>query len=100
MSFDFRPYPFGFKLLGLALMLSILFGLAGTLAGSAMWARGAAGGAVIMAVLGVIVFALIYGIRVKIGFDDPKVLVIPFAVLVVISLFLGRLMGRFSSNPQ
>jgi hypothetical protein len=43
MSFDIRSYPFGFKLLGLALMLSILLGIAGTLVGSVMWARRAMG---------------------------------------------------------
>jgi hypothetical protein len=95
-----RTYALGYKLLGLALMLSILFGVAGTLVGSVMWARRAASGSVIMAVGGVILSALIYGNRVKFGFDDPKVLVIPFAILVVISLFIGGVMGRFASNRQ
>jgi hypothetical protein len=76
-----------------------LLGIAGTLDGSVMWARRATDGAVIMAVMGVILFALIYGNRVRFGFDDPKVMVIPFAVLAVISLFIGRMIGR-ASNQQ
>lgn len=83
----------GFRLLGLALILSILCGVTGTLLGSAMWARRASGGAILMAGLGVILLTLIYDNRVRIGFDDPKGLVIPFGFLIIISLFIGRMIG-------
>jgi hypothetical protein len=100
MSFGGRSDAFGFRLLVLALMLSILFGIVGTFVGSVMWARRAANEAVIMAEMGVIFFVLIYGNLVKIGFDDPKIMVIPFAVLVAILLFIGRVIGHVASNGQ
>jgi hypothetical protein len=95
-----RSDGFGFRLLVLALMVSILFGIVGTFVGSVMWARRAANEAVAMAEIGVILFVLIYGNRVKIGFDDPKIMVIPFAVLVAILLFIGRVIGHVASNRQ
>ena len=80
------------------LLLSILFGLAGTLVGGAWWARGASNKAVIAAVMGIVFFGFIYNNRVKIGFDDPKVVVIPFAGLVAIFLIIGRAVGHAESN--
>ncbi len=100
MSFDIRSHPLGFKLLGLALMLLILCGIVGTMLGSAMWARRAASGTVIMTALGVILLTLIYGNRVRIGFDDPKIMAIPFGFLVVLSLLIGRVIGYVASNRQ
>jgi hypothetical protein len=100
MSIGGRSDAFGFRLLVLALMLSILFGTIGTFVGSVMWARRAANEAVIMAEMGVILFLLIYGNLVKIGFDDPKIMIIPFAVLVAILLFIGRVIGHVASNRQ
>jgi hypothetical protein len=100
MSFDIRSHPLGFKLLGLALMLSILFGVVGTTLGSAMWAKRAATGAVVMAAFGVILLMLIYGNRARIGFDDPKIMVILFGFLVVLSLLVGRVIGYIVSNRE
>jgi len=63
-----------------------------------MWAKRAASGTVIMAGLGVILLMLIYGNRVRIGFDDPKIMVIPFGFLVLLSLLIGRVIGYVASN--
>jgi hypothetical protein len=97
-NFDTRTYPLGSKLLVLALMLSICSGIVGTLLGSAMWAKRAENGAVIMVAFGAILLMLIYDNRVRIGFDDPKMLVIPFAFLVVLSLLVGRVIGYVLSH--
>jgi hypothetical protein len=97
-TFDTRTYPLGSKLLVLALMLSICSGIVGTLLGSAMWATRAENAAVVMVALGVILLILIYDNRVRIGFDDPKMLVIPFAFLVVLSLLVGRVIGYVASH--
>lgn len=98
--FDSRSHPLGFKLLGLALLLSILFGIVGTLLGSAMWAKRAASGSVVMTAFGIILLMLIYDNRVRIGFDDPKMLVIPFGFLTVLSLLIGRVIGYVASSRQ
>src|ERR1700736_5810222 len=79
-----------YKVLGLVLMLCILFGLVGTFIGSVMWARAASNQAVLAAVMGIILSTLIYGNRVRFGFDDPRVMVIPFAGLVAFLLIIGR----------
>jgi hypothetical protein len=100
MTFDVRTHPLAFKLLGLALLLSIFSGLVGTTLGSAMWAKRAENGAVAMVVFGVILLVLIYDNRVRIGFDDPKMLVIPFGFLVVLSLLIGRVIGYVASTRQ
>jgi hypothetical protein len=100
MSFDSRTHSVGFTFLGFVLMLSIFSGIVGTLVGSAMWAKRAASGTVVMAVLGVILLLLIYGNRVKIGFDDPKIMIIPFGLLVVLSLLIGRVIGYVALNRQ
>ena len=100
MSFDTRTDTFGFKLEGLVLMLSIVFGIVGNLIGSAMWAKRAASGTVIMTALGLILLILIYGNRVRIGFDDPKIMVIPFGFPVLLSLLIGRVIGYVASNRQ
>ena len=79
-------------------MLSICSGIIGTLLGSAMWAKRAESSAVVMVALGVILLMLIYDNRVRIGFDDPKMLVIPFGFLVVLSLLVGRVIGYVASQ--
>jgi hypothetical protein len=53
-----------------------------------------------MAVMGVILFTLIYGSRAKFGFDDPKIMVIPFAALVVVLLIVSRVVGHVTSNGE
>ena len=98
LSFDTRTYPLGYKLLGLALGLCILSGAIGTTVGSAMWAKRASSGAVVFVALAVILLLLIYGNRVSIGFDDPKIVVFPFGSLVVLSLLVGRVIGYILSN--
>jgi len=87
-----------YGVLEFALLLSILLGFAGTLIGGAWWARRASNEAVIAAVIGIVFFGFIYNNRAKIGFDDPKVVVIPFAGLVAILLIIGRAVGHAESN--
>ena len=57
-----------------------------------------ASGAVVFVALAVILLLLIYGNRVSIGFDDPKIVVFPFGSLVVLSLLVGRVIGYILSN--
>jgi hypothetical protein len=94
----FETHPLPSKLLVVTLLLSICSGVIGTLLGTAMWAKRAETGAVVMVAFGVVLLTLIYDNRLKIGFDDPKGLVIPFAFLVVFSLLVGRLIGYAARN--
>jgi ABC-type uncharacterized transport system permease subunit len=75
------------------LLAAIFLGISGTFIGSVMWARRASTEAVVATVVGVIFFVLIYGNRAQMGFDDPKIMVIPFALAVTVLLLIGRAVG-------
>ena len=92
------PLTYGF-LTG-ALFLSAFFGLIGTSAGSLMWARRASNAAVIAAVMGLVLATMIYTNRVTFGFDDERVMLIPFVGLIVLLLIAGRLAGHAKSNRE
>jgi len=82
------------RLLILSLLASILLGVSGTFIGSVMWARRATTEAVIAVVFCIVCFILIYGNRAKFGFDDPKIMVFPFALIVILLLVVGRVVGK------
>jgi hypothetical protein len=100
MSFRSRMDSFGAKLLVAGLLLSILFGIAGTFIGSVMWAWRASSGSVAMAIFGVVLAVLLYANRAEIGFDDPKIMVVPCGLLVALLLFVGRVVGHAISNRK
>jgi hypothetical protein len=81
-----------------SLLTSILLGISGTFIGSVMWARRASSEAVIAAVFSIILLMLLYGNRVQIGMDDPKIMVIPFALVVVLLLLIGHVFGKVRQN--
>lgn len=89
-----------FDLLERSLGLSVLFGLLGTSIGIVMWARRASNEAVIAAVIGLILTMMIYVNRVKFGFDDERVLVVPFVGLVVLLMIIGRAVGHAKANRE
>lgn len=84
--------------LGIALLTAIVLGLGGTWVGSFMWARNASTEAVIAAEFFIILSLLIYDNRVRIGFDDPKGLVFPFASISACLMLIGRLVGPVASR--
>jgi hypothetical protein len=89
-----------FDLLIHALGLFALLGLLATSAGSVMWARRASTEAVIAAVIGLILMMMIYVSRVRFGFDDERVVVAPFAGLVVLLMIIGRAVGHAKANRE
>jgi hypothetical protein len=92
------PLAYGF-LTG-ALFLSAFFGLIGTSAGSLMWARRASNAAVIAAIIGLVLATMIYTNRATFGFDDERVMVIPFVGLMMLLLIVGRLVGHTKANRE
>jgi hypothetical protein len=89
-----------FYLLERGLVLSAWFGLLGTSVGTVMWARRASTEAVIAAVAGLILAMMIYVNRVRFGFDDERVLVVPFVGLVVLLMIIGRAVGHAKANRE
>ena len=79
---------------GLVLLVSVVIGIIGTLIGSVMWARRASNDSVAAAVVGIVMFLFLYGNRVKMGFDDERIAVFPFALLVIMFLVIARVIGR------
>jgi hypothetical protein len=89
-----------FDLLVDAMLLSALLGLLATSLGSVMWALRASNEGVIAAVIGLILALMIYANRVRFGFDDERVLVVPFVGLVVLSMIVGRAVGHAKANRE
>ena len=89
-----------FHLLVDAMLLSALLGLVTTSVGSVMWARRASNAAVIAAVIGLILATMIYVNRVTFGFDDGRVLIVPFVGLVVLLMIIGRAAGQAKANSN
>lgn len=83
-----------YHVFGLVLLVSVVIGIIGTLIGGLMWARRASNESVAAAVMGIVMFLFLYGNRVKIGFDDERILVFPFALLVVMFLVIARVIGH------
>jgi hypothetical protein len=86
------------KLLELAMAVLFFGGVVGTTIGSGMWARQASNAAVAKAVAGVALLTLIYANLTRLGLDDPTIWVIPFGLLVVVFLVVGRVIGNVASN--
>lgn len=86
------------KLLELAMAVLFFGGVVGTTIGSGMWARQASNAAVAKAAASVTLLTLIYANLARIGFDDPKVMIILFGLLVVVFLVVGRVIGNVASN--
>jgi hypothetical protein len=81
-------------LLDHGLLWSAFFGLVGTSVGSVMWAKESSNRTVIAAIGGLVLGTLMYESSITLGFDDERVLVVPFVGLIVLLLAIGRLVGR------